>query len=374
LNLFAVHFFLPKHIMPILYEIIDFFLDIRTWVERALSGTYTERILSNTWTLFTGLWYYVLIGAFAAVVVAQLMSYAKVRAFLNRRGGAPIILAAMLGVISPMCTFAAIPLAGGLLAAGVPLAPLMAFVIASPLMNPSLFIITWGVMGPEMALARTFSALFLGILGGFVVEAAIARRVGKESDALKAGFSVSGVAGVCFPGELSGSFRERIASIGRHTVKMTLFISKYFLLALVIAGAVQAIVEPRWIAALLGGGGFRSILLGGLLGIPFYVCGGGTVALIGVLVAMGMGQGAALAFFITGPATKISTIISLNAVFTRRAAAVYLTVTLLGGVLLGWGYSQIAPALKIDSSSYGKVQPKEDSIIYKKGIGAPTGN
>lgn len=359
--------------MPLLYEFLDFFYGIFLWGERMLRGTYTERILANTWTLFTGLWYYVLIGAFTAVLVAQLMSYAKVRAFLTRRGGAPIVLAAILGVLSPMCTFAAIPLAGGLLASGVPLSPLMAFIISSPLMNPSLFVITWGVMGPEMALARTFSALFLGIVGGGLVEFVLYRGRGYFPDPLRPGFAVSHAALACLPGEQPGSFSERAVSILSHTVKMTLFIAKYFALALFLAGAVQALVKPGWIAALLGGGGFGSVLLGGLLGIPFYVCGGGTVALIGVLVAMGMGQGAALAFFITGPATKISTIVSLNAVLSRRAAAVYLAVTLVGGVLLGWGYSHVAPALTLDSSYYGKIESKEDSIIYKRGIGDPSG-
>ena len=357
--------------MPLFYEILDFFYGLYLWAGRMLQGTYTGRILANTWTLFTGLWYYVLLGAFAAVVVAQLMSYAKVRAFLTRKGGAPIFAAATLGVLSPMCTFAAIPLAGGLLAAGVPLAPLMAFIISSPLMNPSLFVITWGIMGPEMALARTFSALFLGIVGGLFTEFALSRTWGNFSDPLRPGFAANDAVRVCIPGERSGSFRDRAAYILRSTANMILFIAKYFALALFLAGAVQALVDPRWIAALLGGGGFRSVLLGGLLGIPFYVCGGGTVALIGVLVAMGMGQGAALAFFITGPATKISTILSLNAVFSRRAAAIYLAVTLIGGVLLGWGYSHVAPALTLDPSAYGRIESKEDAIIYRQGIGNP---
>jgi hypothetical protein len=88
---------------------------------------------------------------------------------------------------------------------------------------------------------------------------------------------------------------------------------------------------------------------------------------------MGMSQGAALAFFITGPATKISTILSLNAVLRKRVAAVYLAVTLLGGVLIGWGYSCIAPELKIDPAYYGKIESKEDSVNYKPGIGSPQG-
>lgn len=357
--------------MALIYEIIDVFFDIWFSIRGVFRGTVTEKILVNAWALFVQLWPYVILGAFAATLIAQLMSHARVRKFLTRRGATPIFVASVLGVFSPMCTFAAIPLAGGLLAAGVSLPPLMAFMIASPLMNPSLFIITWGVMGPEMALARTLSAFVLGLAGGWITEIALTRGWVGFAEPLRTGFSASAVLPGCSPDTPAAPLWTRLRSFFRHTVKMTFFISKYFLLALLLAGAVQALVSPQWIAALLGGGGFKSVLLGGLLGIPLYVCGGGTVALIGVLVSMGMGQGAALAFFITGPATKISTIISLNAVLRKRVAAVYLAVTILGGILIGWGYSHIAPELSIDPAFYGQIESVEDAVIYRPGIGAP---
>ena len=340
--------------MKLLYSILDFFYDIYFSLTGLLRGTYTEKILSNTWVLFTGLWYYVLLGVFAAAIIAQLMSNAKIRKFLTRRGGAPIVIASVLGILSPMCSFAVIPLAGGLLAAGVPLAPLMAFMIASPLMNSSLFIITWGVMGPEMALARTFSALFLGILGGAVVELVLAWGWSKIDTPLRSSFSVHDTPASCGVSSDPAPMRKQVRDFLLHSFRMTIFISKYFILALFLAGAVQALVDPSWIAALLGGGG--------------------TVALIGVLVGMGMGQGAALACFITGPATKISTLVALNAVLRKRVAALYLAVSILGGVLIGYGYSKIAPELKLSSEYYGKVESKDDAIMYKKGIGSPTGD
>jgi uncharacterized membrane protein YraQ (UPF0718 family) len=356
-----------------LYEFLDFFFDIYFSIRSVLRGTYTEQILSNAWALFVELWPYVLLGSFAAVIIAQAMSNTRIRRFLTRRGHTPIIVASILGVFSPLCTFAAIPLAGGLLAAGVPLPPLMAFMIASPLINPSLFIITWGVMGPEMAFARTLSAFLLGVTGGWFIELALSRRWNGFTEPLRSEFTVNASLPGCSLEGDSPALRLRVLTFLRHSVKMTLFISKYFILALFLAGAVQALIKPQWIAALLGGSGFTSVLLGGLLGIPLYVCGGGTAALIGVLVSMGMGQGAALAFFITGPATKISTILSLNAVLRKRVAAVYLAVTLLGGVLIGWGYSHIAPELKIDPVYYGQIESKEDAVNFKRGIGSPQG-
>jgi uncharacterized protein len=356
-----------------IYEILNFFYDLFFTIEKLFYGTYTEKIITNTWTLFTSLWYYVVFGVFAAVVISEVMSNEKVRGFLNKSGGLSILFAAVLGILSPMCTFAAIPLVGGLAAVGVPLPPLMAFLIASPLMNPSLFIITWGVMGPEMAFARTFSALLLGLIGGFSMELILSRSAVYFKNPLKTGFSSGDLIHSCPSGSQLFS-NARIKGFFKHSYKMFVYISKYFILALFLAGAVQAFIKPAWIAALMGGGGFKSVLIGGLLGIPLYVCGGGTVALIGVLVGMGMGQGAALAFFITGPATKISTIVSLHAVLRKRIALIYLAVTIIGGVLIGYGYSKIAPPMTLDSRYYGKVESKEDAVIYKRGIGSPNGN
>jgi len=356
------------------YEFLDFFFDIYVFIRGIFRGTYAEQILSNAWSLFAELWPYVLLGAFAAVIIAQAMSNERLRRFLACRGNLAIFAASMLGVISPMCTFVAIPLAGGLLAAGTPLPPLMAFMIASPLINPSLFVITWGVMGPAMALARAFSALFLGMLGGWLTEMALSRNWREFDTPLRSGFAIEAVMPACSFNGAQPTPGARIISFFRHSFKMTFFISKYFILALLLAGMVQAFIRPQWIAALLGGSGLTSVLLGGLLGIPLSVCGGGTVALIGVLVGMGMGQGAALAFFITGPATKISTILSLNAVLRKRVAAVYLSVTLIGGLLIGWGYSYFAPELRIDPVFYGKIESKEDAVNYKPGIGSPMGD
>jgi len=89
---------------------------------------------------------------------------------------------------------------------------------------------------------------------------------------------------------------------------------------------------------------------------------------------MGMGQGAALAFFITGPATKISTLISLNAVLSRKVAAIYLVVTILGGMLIGWGYSHVGGDFTVDSDAFGAIESIEDAVLYKPGLGSPAGD
>src|SRR5215469_5729216 len=78
-----------------------------------------------------------------------------------------IALASVIGAALPFCSVSVIPLAAGLLSAGVPLAPVMAFWISSPLMDPTQFVIASGVLGIGFASAKTLSAVGMGILSGF---------------------------------------------------------------------------------------------------------------------------------------------------------------------------------------------------------------
>src|SRR3546814_13741918 len=79
-----------------------------------------------------------------------------------------VVLAALAGGLSPFCSCGVIPLIAALLAMGVPLSAVMAFWLASPVIDPSMFVLTAGVLGSELAIAKTLAAIGLGLFGGFV--------------------------------------------------------------------------------------------------------------------------------------------------------------------------------------------------------------
>lgn len=56
-----------------------------------------------------------------------------------------------------------LPAVAGLLAAGTPLPPVMVFLATSPLMSPSVFMITLGGLGWSLALGKVFSAVAVGL-------------------------------------------------------------------------------------------------------------------------------------------------------------------------------------------------------------------
>src|ERR671919_1721923 len=87
------------------------------------------------------------------------------RAFTGRLGGM-VVFAALMGALSPFCSCGVIPLIAALLGMGVPLPPVMAFWLASPIMDPSMFVLTAGTLGIAFALFKTAAAVGIGLLGG----------------------------------------------------------------------------------------------------------------------------------------------------------------------------------------------------------------
>jgi uncharacterized membrane protein YraQ (UPF0718 family) len=92
------------------------------------------------------------------------------RAFTGRQGRM-IVAAALMGALLPFCSCGVVPLVAGLLAAGVPLAPVMAYWIASPLMNPTQFLVTAGGLGIGFALAKAAGAIGMGVASGYATMA-----------------------------------------------------------------------------------------------------------------------------------------------------------------------------------------------------------
>ncbi|RKY59013.1 MAG: hypothetical protein DRP95_05435, partial [Candidatus Latescibacterota bacterium] len=238
--------------MALWYDILHRIWLVYDYVREALYGTRTYKIISIFWALFSRLWYYAVLGALVAALVSRFLPKERLRKLLRARRGLSLVGAALAGLVSPLSTYAAIPLVGSLMLVGVPAPPLLAFLVSSPLMNPSLFLITWGVIGPEMALARAVSAFLLGMVAGGLAEV-----LSKKGVDLSRDVRVERVREGGRPGAL-GFVEEFGRSLS--------YVGKYFSLSLFLAALVQALVPPRWITWLFGGRGFTSAVMGGLLG------------------------------------------------------------------------------------------------------------
>ncbi len=247
---------------------------------------------------------------------------------LFSRKGADVALAALVGAASPLCTYGTVPVLVQLLRHGMPPAPLLTFLVASSLMNPQLFVLMLGGLGPQMALAQLLSvvslSLAVGIIAGHWHPLTLLNRRTLATDP---GLDKCEMAAT----DNSFSWSRFFSQV----VDLTESVGLYFVLGIIIAAAIEVFVPSAWVVKLLGEEHWYSVLVAGALGVPFYACGGGAIPWIKVLLDEGMSRGAALAFFLAGPATRVTALAALATVLSRRALLLYLAFVLLGAVGLG---------------------------------------
>lgn len=201
----------------------------------------------------------ILIAAYAGATGADNLI---ARAFI----GSPsrmIVFAAVLGGLSPFCSCGVIPLIAALLAMGVPLSGVMAFWLASPVIDPSMFVLTAGLLGPEFAIAKTIAAVSLGLFGGYVTYAL--SRSGHLADPLRPGVGNGGcgASAVRSSGKVVWAFwqdKARREKFLREALSTTLFLVKWLSLAFLLESLMLAYVPAEWITDSLGGEGLVPIV------------------------------------------------------------------------------------------------------------------
>lgn len=254
-----------------------------------------------------------------------------------------IVMAAALGGLSPFCSCEVIPFIAAMLALGAPLSAVMAFWLASPLMDPAMFLITAGTLGTGFAVAKTVAAVGIGLFGG-VSTMALARSA-LFTDPLKprkqsCGSCCSG--GSTLSGKPAWAFwREegRRQTFRATVIDNALFLGKWLLLAYLIEAMMLHYVPAEMIAGVLGGTGVKPVLLGALVGGPAYLNGYAAVPLVDSLLQQGMSQGAAMSFVLAGGISCIPAAIAVWALVKPRVFAAYLGLAFIGSVSAGliWG-------------------------------------
>lgn len=255
--------------------------------------------------------------------------------------GAPllmIVLAALAGGISPFCSCGVIPLIAALLTMGVPLSAVMAFWLASPIMDPSMFVLTAGVLGFEFAVAKTMAAIGLGLFGGFVVH--VLSLGGALADPLREGVGNGGCGGAKMRSPKAVAWRfwqdpVRLAKFGRTALTTTLFLAKWLVLAFVLESLMVAWVPAETVTAALGGTGILPIITATLVGIPAYLNGYAALPLVAGLIGQGMAPGAGMAFLVAGGVTSIPAAMAVWALAKPQVFALYLGLSLTGAFATG---------------------------------------
>jgi uncharacterized membrane protein YraQ (UPF0718 family) len=301
-----------------------------------------------------------------------------------------------------------------LLIGGVPLAPVMAFWIASPSMDPEIFFLSVATIGWELAVWRMAATLLLSLSAGFITHISLQRgwlgrqilrsqqpsSVQRTGAILKQGWQslkhslafsptlrfaaghaplatetascgagsaeissvdsqqailASAPAPASSCGESAcgstdatstgGSCSLKPASFGQRLFNeirnATLMVAKFMALAFFLEALLTLYVPAEWIAGLVGTQNSWAIIAAALIGVPIYTSNLAALPLVSGLLTQGMDPAAALAFLIAGPTTTIPAMAAVWGLTTRRIFALYVSISLVGAIALGYIYSFI---------------------------------
>ncbi len=255
-----------------------------------------------------------------------------------------IFLAATLGGIAPFCSCEVIPFIAALLAAGAPLSAVMAFWLASPLMDPAMFFITSGTLGFDFAIAKTIAAVALGLMGGLGVK--LFAKSALFSDPLREDSAAGGCGcGSPFRGKPVWAFwtePARVTMFKDAALSNALFLGKWLLLAYLLESLMLTYVPSDWISSFLGGSGAGPIVLAALVGAPAYLNGYAAVPLVDAMLTQGMSNGAAMSFMLAGGVSCIPAAVAVWALVKPRVFGAYLGFAFIGSVAAGLAWNVIA--------------------------------
>ncbi|MBE5941926.1 MAG: permease [Lachnospiraceae bacterium] len=232
-----------------------------------------------------------------------------------------ITFASMLGVASPLCMYGTIPIAASFSKGGIRDEWLASFMMSSILLNPQLIIYS-AALGLKVLVIRIVTCFLCGIAAGLAI-----RFFFKE----KKFFRFEGFGEPQNKDTDPNVFIRLLKNLFRNFKATGL----YFLIGIILSAIFQRYVPQETVTLLFGGNEAWGVLMASTVGVPLYVCGGGTIPILKTWLASGMSLGSAAAFMITGPATKITNLGALKIVLGIKHFLLYWAFVIIYACLTG---------------------------------------
>jgi len=290
------------------------------WNNLAVAVNFFLEIAAELIILFIGITF--LVGLIQEYVSDETIK----RALGGRHKILGSILGAGFGALTPFCSCSTIPLLLGMLNAGVPFASAMAFLFASPLLNPvivSLFIILMGWKTTALYFAVTFvGAVAIGLL----------------LDSLGFSDQVKSVAAVrsCCDCQQATDARSRMQRSAGFAISLFLQLMPYLLIGAGIGAFIHGFVPTEIISRLAGSDNPVAIPVAAIIGIPIYIRAETMIPIGMALIEKGMSVGAVLALVIGGAGASIPELTLLSAIFRRKMLSAFVLTIL--AIALAAGY------------------------------------
>jgi len=341
---------------------------------------------------FSHNWYLLLLSIIVSAALSLYVDQEAIARFLRRNTKNSVLMSTGIAVTTPLCSCGTTAIVLGMMASTVPWAPIVAFLVSSPLTSPQELFYSAGLFGWNFAIAFFVASILLGLLGGAIASFAEGRgwlkdqaRMGSPKLPTLSVGVMSSPASLNLPVfpqpavEAAGSSQfafspnrvelpilaqpvleppnrvelpilaQPVLEPAKRSITLKLFLQEVWtisrrLLPLFIGFTfvgylLNGLIPTTWITSLFGAGHAYSIPLAAILGLPFYINTEASLPLVRAMLDSGMSQGAALAFLITGAGTSLGALGGALTIARWRVIAIVIGTLSVGSILIGFAYN-----------------------------------
>ncbi len=223
-----------------------------------------------------------------------------------------------------------LPAAAALRDKGAGRSSTLSFLISTPETGVDSIALTYGLLGPVMAIVRPAVAVLTGVVAGILSIAlpdddnddAIAHAEGCGTEAHTHGDGTSHDPSAEVDSDGTGHSR-RILRYGFATLLDEIAFSLF--IGIVLTGILSAMLPDDFFTRVLGWeSGLLPMLAMVVAGVPLYLCASASTPVAAALIAKGLSPGAALVFLLVGPATNAATMSVVARLLGARRLRIYL--------------------------------------------------
>lgn len=337
---------------------------------------------------FSHNWFLLVISILISAALKLYVDQDAIARFLRRNTRNSVLISTGAAVATPFCSCGTTAVVLGMMASTIPWAPIVAFMVASPLTSPEELFYSAGLFGWDFAIAFFVASIVLGLLGGGITSFAESRgwlanqaRMAKPKEqtlslgitpgpsAISLPMALQPVAAAtgqsmaipilaqsiadttqcsCSPSQTDPAVAAqpvstKISAMTRLFVNEVVNVSKRLLPLFFgftfIGYLLNGLIPAAWITSLFGADHAYSIPLAATLGLPFYINTEASLPLVRAMLDSGMSQGAALAFLITGAGTSLGALGGALTIARWRVIAIVVGTLWAGSILLGFAYN-----------------------------------
>jgi uncharacterized membrane protein YraQ (UPF0718 family) len=346
-----------------------------------------ETTLDKVLLAFAHNWIYLLASVLVGSLIKVFLDKDRVAAYLRQHQKGGVALATAVAVATPLCSCGTTAIVIGMMASMLPWAPIVAFMVSSPLSSPEGMFYTAGLFGWPFALAGFIASILLGLAGGLVAglleqygwlknQARLVAAPLASASPVPQSLPIQSTCG-CQPAQLiqvsalvspaacgcqsiqpapsalalpsqsscgcqstqpvQPATKPRLAlqMIGRQLTQDAPRLLLMFFSFAFLGYLLNGLIPNSWITNLFGSGHVYSVPLAATLGLPFYINSEASLPMVRAMLDSGMSQGAALAFLISGAGTSIGAIGGALSIARWRVIAIVVGTLWVGAMAVG---------------------------------------